>query len=292
MQIDSAFWRSLRADFESLQGQEFRLTWNSRPLTGFPWESPGATHWAWVNFPDESLKARLGAMALRGARALGYDSEDGWYDQLRKAFFGGVDLTGSVDTINDVVKESITLCYTLEATAAMTLAERREWVENTLGALSAKECLGAKPVNIPENIAARIRADSALAARAAAPAIRSILEEQVGLSSEPANSGTLTHRESQAPRVIADQTDEGLQAPTLETIKDALDAGERKRAVQLRIRLDGCTVKTLWSEAFSSRRCKTKTMQTAFNRWQASRKGTPSWADKLIRARLLKPPPV
>jgi hypothetical protein len=78
------------------------------------------------------------------------------------------------------------------------------------------------------------------------------------------------------------------ESSTVAAIKVALDSDHRKQAVQLRIGLDGCSVKTLWSEAFSSRRCKPKTMQTAFNRWQASRKDAPSWADDLMLARLLK----
>ena len=70
-------------------------------------------------------------MALRGARALGYDSEEAWYDLLRTSGFVRFQLTGStrqrrsdgvvVDwesgQINDVVKESITLCYELEVEA-------------------------------------------------------------------------------------------------------------------------------------------------------------------------------
>ena len=75
---------------------------------------------------------------------------------------------------------------------------------------------------------------------------------------------------------------------TIPAIKVALDSGQRKQAVRLRIDLEGCSVKKLWSEAFSSRRCKPITMQTAFNRWQASRKDAPSWADDLMLARLLK----
>ena len=76
--------------------------------------------------------------------------------------------------------------------------------------------------------------------------------------------------------------------PTIAAIKVALDSGQRKEAVRLRIELEGCSVKTLWSEAFSSLGGNAITKRTAFNRWQASRKDTPSWADSWVRARLLK----
>lgn len=84
-------------------------------------------------------------------------------------------------------------------------------------------------------------------------------------------------------------SDRDTEAETIAAIMKALDRGERKKAVGLRIEMEGCTVKTLWLEAFSSRRGRETTKRTAFNRWQASRSDTPSWADELIRARLLKP---
>jgi hypothetical protein len=129
MAADSAFWRSLRTDFESLQPHQFSLMWNSRCLD-IKGEPLGDSHWSWLKFPDASLKARLSAIALIGARALGYDSEDAWYDQLRTAEFVRFKLAGStrdcgpdgamVDKfgpIHDVVRESITLCRVLEAGA-------------------------------------------------------------------------------------------------------------------------------------------------------------------------------
>ena len=68
----------------------------------------------------------------------------------------------------------------------------------------------------------------------------------------------------------------------------ALNAGDRKRAVRLRCHLDQCAIKELWSEAFSERSGTYKTKQTAFNRWQVTRKDTPAWADELMKARLLQ----
>jgi hypothetical protein len=129
MPVDGAFWRSLREDFESLQGHQFSLIWNSSPPLSFTGE-PLDSHWSWLQFPDDSLKARLSAIALKGARALGYDSEEAWYDLLRTSGFVRFQLSGStrqrrsdgvmVDStsgqIEDVVKESITLCHELEGT--------------------------------------------------------------------------------------------------------------------------------------------------------------------------------
>jgi hypothetical protein len=76
--------------------------------------------------------------------------------------------------------------------------------------------------------------------------------------------------------------------PTIADIGAALNANDRKKAVQLRCRLDGCKVNELWKSAFQSRRGKDSTKQTAFDRWLASRRDTPSWAAPLMRTRLLQ----
>src|SRR6516225_2028390 len=86
MTTDSAFWRRLREDFEGLQPGEFSLTWSSQLPIGFKGERL-QSHWTWWRFPDESQRARLRAIVLRGARALGHDSEDAWFDKLREADF-------------------------------------------------------------------------------------------------------------------------------------------------------------------------------------------------------------
>jgi hypothetical protein len=128
MITDSAFWRSLRGDFEGLQPEQFTLTWSSHLPTSLKGERL-QSQWTWWRFPDESLRARLRAIALRGARALGYESEDAWFDRLREADFVKFKLAGhSLErqpdgsmlepkdgSIDDVVKQSITLCHVLEA---------------------------------------------------------------------------------------------------------------------------------------------------------------------------------
>ena len=132
MPVNPAFWRSLLADFEKLQTHRFSLILDLIPLKR-DGESLEDSHYVWTNFPDPSLKARLSALALRGARALGYGSEYDWYDQLLTSGFVRFDVTGSLGAklvdgvmvesewgrIFDVVKESITLCYKLETDAGL-----------------------------------------------------------------------------------------------------------------------------------------------------------------------------
>jgi hypothetical protein len=124
----SAFWRKLRKDFERLQPAPFSLIWSTARPMSFNGELL-PSQWTWWRFPDDSLRARLSAMALKGAKALGHNSEDDWFDELRKARFVGFKFTGKAiekqpdgsmlesqsGSIDDVVKESITLCHLLEA---------------------------------------------------------------------------------------------------------------------------------------------------------------------------------
>jgi len=126
--VDSAFWHELRKDFEGLQPAQFGLMWSSHPQVSLAGELL-QSKWSWWPSSDESLRARLSAMALRGARALGHKSEDAWYDELRKADFADFELTGRsiqkqpdgsmlesrTGRLDDVVKQSITLCHRLEA---------------------------------------------------------------------------------------------------------------------------------------------------------------------------------
>jgi hypothetical protein len=95
------------------------------------------SQWSWWRFPDESQRARLRAIALRGARALGHDSEEAWFDKLREADFVTFKLSGqclekqpdgsmlepSDGPLDDVLKHSITLCHILEADGAESLSK-------------------------------------------------------------------------------------------------------------------------------------------------------------------------
>ena len=128
--VDSTFWRMLREEFEGLEPGEFSLIWSSRPpvsLTGTVLPS----QWSWWRYPGENQRARFSAIALKGAKALGHSSEDGWLDELRTADFVHFKLTGSsrqklpdgtmveseFGAIEDARNFSITLCHVLEAAA-------------------------------------------------------------------------------------------------------------------------------------------------------------------------------
>ncbi len=99
--------------------------------TGQPLGELLPSNWTWFRVPDESLRARLSSITLKGVRELGYDFEDEWFEALRKADFVKFELTGSgrwnkpdgtvyeceSGKIDDVVKHSITLRYVLETRA-------------------------------------------------------------------------------------------------------------------------------------------------------------------------------
>ncbi len=125
---DSTFWRIRREEFEALPPGEYSLIWSSHLPTSLEGQLL-PSQWSWWRCPDGSLRARLSAIALKCAKALGRDSEDGWFDELRKADFVAFKLTGhglqrqpDGNTVDDefgplkqVVKHSITLCHVLEA---------------------------------------------------------------------------------------------------------------------------------------------------------------------------------
>lgn len=132
MRTRPEFWDTLRRDFERLEGHTFSLMWYSVP----PIDDIGGvtedSQWRWSKYPDRSLRARVSALALRGAVGLGYSSEDRWYDRLRESWFvrfafsgegqaigpDGEVVTWKFGPINDVVKESVTLCHELESVTA------------------------------------------------------------------------------------------------------------------------------------------------------------------------------
>lgn len=133
MPADSTFWRKLRREFKSLQSFNFKLIWNSKGSLAILTREQSERHWTWFRTPDPGLTVRLEAIALRGARALGYESQDDWFDELRKSEFVEFEITGRVSgtrsdgvrvdaetgAIEDVVEHSITLCHKLEAEAGL-----------------------------------------------------------------------------------------------------------------------------------------------------------------------------
>lgn len=78
MPTDSATWRSIRQDFESLppagvedHGAEWSLIWTfRRPVAMFlPIQLP--SQWTWFHPTDASLRARASAIFLKAAKARG-----------------------------------------------------------------------------------------------------------------------------------------------------------------------------------------------------------------------------
>ena len=133
---DSKFWRDRREEFERLPLGEYTLFWSTcRPTS--PDGKLLESQWSWWRFPDMSLRARLSAIALKCAKGLRLDSEDGWFDRLREADFVRFELNASgrqkqpdgsmVDyqagALNDIAKHSITLCHVLEAAGSPHQAE-------------------------------------------------------------------------------------------------------------------------------------------------------------------------
>ena len=91
---DSAFWRDLRKDFESLRGHDFSIQWSSVPPIHWSTRKPMESQWSWFHYPDESLRVQFEAIATRGAKALGLDSADDWLDQIRLGGFVSFTYTG------------------------------------------------------------------------------------------------------------------------------------------------------------------------------------------------------
>ena len=87
--------------------------------------------------------------------------------------------------------------------------------------------------------------------------------ESIGPESKPSRNadGPLTSNATEPSRTAL---------PTVSNIEVALNGSDRKKAVELRCRLDPCNITELWTSAFQSRRGKDSTKRAAFNRWRAS----------------------
>ena len=129
MPTDSATWRSIREDFESLPPADWRLFWTSRPQVEMFIPVQLQSQWAWFHPTDPSLQARASAIFLKAAKARGYDNEDQWLDELRHADFVRFQISGEsrkelpdgtfqesvYGFLEKAVQHSITLCHKLEA---------------------------------------------------------------------------------------------------------------------------------------------------------------------------------
>lgn len=129
MTTDSAIWRSIRQDFESLTQADWSLIWSSRRPVGFDSPEQLPSQWTWFHPTEPCLRTRASAIFLKAARALGYSTEDRWLDELRDAKWVRFQLSGSgvqslldgtkeavvSGVLKDAVQHSITLCHQLEA---------------------------------------------------------------------------------------------------------------------------------------------------------------------------------
>ncbi len=170
----STFWRLRREEFEALPPGEYSLIWSSHPPKSLDGQLL-PSQWSWLRFSDGSLRARVSATALKCAKALGRDSEDGWFDELREADFVEFKLTGRalekqpdgsmVDSefgsLEDIVKHSITLCHVLEAEAHGRVSESKVTVaESALNGASKKAFASADEMHGEENHSARAEAEA------------------------------------------------------------------------------------------------------------------------------------
>ena len=127
MATDSATWRSIRQDFESLPQADWHLSWRSHPPFTMFVPTRLASQWIWSPSVDASLRTRANAIFLKAAKARDYDSEEQWLDELRRADFVGFRISGGgfhtlpdgkceysiSGHLGDAVKHSITLCHQL-----------------------------------------------------------------------------------------------------------------------------------------------------------------------------------
>src|SRR5436189_5789994 len=94
MTTDSAYWRSIRQDFESLPASEWSLIWGSRPPVALFLPIQLQSQWTWFHPTNANLRARASAIFLKAAKARGYDCGEQWLDELRYADFVGFRISG------------------------------------------------------------------------------------------------------------------------------------------------------------------------------------------------------
>jgi hypothetical protein len=163
---DSASWRRLREDFESLPSGEYSFRWFSR----LPMSLSGvriSSHWSFCRPTDPSLRARLGAIILKAAKARGYDSEEAWLDELRRSSFVNFKISESArdrlpdgtyveyesGILQDAVKHSITLCHILEA--GITESSSQPSSDGSRGCVPKADQIGATEPRGDESTRAR-----------------------------------------------------------------------------------------------------------------------------------------
>lgn len=73
----------------------------------------------------------------------------------------------------------------------------------------------------------------------------------------------------------------------LAKIRESLNQGDRKQAVELRIELEGCTINEIIDSIDHGANRQRETVEKAFKQWRAKQR-PPAWADAAIEKRLLR----
>jgi hypothetical protein len=268
---DSTFWQEREDEFrkhDTGHNTVLAASWSSLSDT-WRFQASGSTHSASAEsmqlFKSLAREAAKGLGSKRGA-----DSWIDWLDLLRSAKDEGTrmllyaQVTSSSYIVSEVGRDHmIRDGEALPAGALLEFGREADGVARRL----YWDASTAKIENLFRNSANLCLELRSLSTRGAW---------------EPGYGPEIPRLEKTDPRIGKDQPE-----PTLSDIEAALNEGNRKLAVKLRCTMDGCAVTDLYLDAFKSLAQKPATKRTAFNRWQASRRDTPSWADKLIRARLL-----
>jgi hypothetical protein len=268
---DSTFWQEREDEFrkhDTGHNTVLAASWSSLSDT-WRFQASGSTHSASAEsmqlFKSLAREAAKGLGSKRGA-----DSWIDWLDLLRSAKDEGTrkllyaQVTSSSYIVSEVGRDHmIRDGEALPAGALLEFGREADGVARRL----YWDASTAKIENLFRNSANLCLELRSLSTRGAW---------------EPGYGPEIPRLEKTDPRIGKDQPE-----PTLSDIEAALNEGNRKLAVKLRCTMDGCAVTDLYLDAFKSLAQKPATKRTAFNRWQASRHDTPSWADKLIRARLL-----
>ena len=271
---DSAFWKEREDEFrkhDTGHNTVLAASWSSFSDT-WRFEARGSTH-----SPSAESTQLFKSLAREAAKGLGSkrgaDSWIDWLDLLRCAKDEGTGkiLYAQVTSEGTIVGSEHERNRMIRAGEAVPHGALIEFAKGT-DSVERRLYWDISSVNI-ENVF-RNSANLGLELRSLSP---------LGAPQGPRYGPEAPRQEKTDPRIGNDQP-----KPTLSDIEAALNQGNPKLAVKLRCAMDGCVVTDLYLDAFKSLAQKPATKRTAFNRWQASRHDTPAWADRLIRARLLK----
>ncbi len=296
---DPVFWKEREDEFRKHDtGQNARL--------GAMWESYGNS-WSFhvgadVTSPSADLLSLFKSLAREAAKGLGSKrGRESWIDWLDLLRCARDEDTGELLCAN-MMEGSSQLSERefndmIFAGHPPPEGSRIVFAQTGNGALARFRCWDTHGATIDSLF--RYSASLCLRLRSLAPHSRSEnaaglhggLEAHVPAAKHVGAEQPINNPESEQAQLNPNLTAAAVateHASKVADVEGALNRGERKRAVELRCSLDSCNITKLWKDAFKSRGGKPATKRTAFNRWQASRPDTPSWADELMRARLVK----